>query len=161
MPTAGQPTLYRPEYSAQAHNYCLLGATNEDLAGFFAVTRRTIDNWIAAHPAFASAVKEGRVVADARVAHCLYERAIGWERTVERKVLYRGVEKTLKNTLCYPPDVQACIFWLRNRRRATWGSRTSPPAGGFGDDSYDTAAALEAASERARWGPGPRSHDEA
>ena len=47
MPAAGQPTCYKPDYCGLAHNYCLLGATNEDLAGFFDVTRRTIDNWIA------------------------------------------------------------------------------------------------------------------
>jgi hypothetical protein len=78
MPTAGQPTLYKSDYCTQAHNYCLLGATNEDLAGFFDVTRRTIDNWIAAHPEFADAVRSGRTIADMRVARCLYERAVGW-----------------------------------------------------------------------------------
>jgi hypothetical protein len=37
MPTPGQPTLYKPEYCELAHNYCLLGATNQVLAGFFRV----------------------------------------------------------------------------------------------------------------------------
>ena len=36
----------------------MLGATNEDLVGFFAVTRRTVDNWIATHPDFAKAVHQ-------------------------------------------------------------------------------------------------------
>jgi hypothetical protein len=35
MVTAGQPTLYKPEYCGLAHNYCLLGATNAELAEFF------------------------------------------------------------------------------------------------------------------------------
>src|ERR1700730_3561900 len=35
MATPGQPTSYKPEYIELAHNYCLLGATNEVLAGFF------------------------------------------------------------------------------------------------------------------------------
>ena len=50
MATPGQPTLYKPEYNELAHNYCLLGATNEVLAGFFGVAPRTVDNWIATHP---------------------------------------------------------------------------------------------------------------
>jgi hypothetical protein len=50
MPTPGQPTLYKPEYCELAHNYCLLGATNEVLANFFDVAPRTVDNWIATHP---------------------------------------------------------------------------------------------------------------
>jgi hypothetical protein len=47
MATPGQPTSYKPEYCELAHNYCLLGATNEVLGDFFGVTSRTIDNWIA------------------------------------------------------------------------------------------------------------------
>jgi len=40
-----------------AHRECVNSyrsfSTNEDLAGFFAVTHRTVDNWIATHPDFA------------------------------------------------------------------------------------------------------------
>jgi hypothetical protein len=110
MATAGQPTLYKPEYCGLAHNYCLLGATNEELAAFFEVTRRTVDNWIARHPDFAEAVRTGRVAADARVARCLYDRAVGWQHTVERTVMHCGKARTLKDVVRYPPDVQACIF---------------------------------------------------
>jgi hypothetical protein len=60
MATPGQPTLYKPEYIELAHNYCLLGATNETLGDFFGVTRRTLQNWIATHPDFADAVHRGR-----------------------------------------------------------------------------------------------------
>ena len=63
MAAPGQPTSYKPEYDELAHNYCLLGATNEVLAGFFGVTRRTIQNWIATHPDFANAVYRGRAAA--------------------------------------------------------------------------------------------------
>jgi hypothetical protein len=57
MPTPGQPTLYEPDYCELAHNYCLLGTTNEVLAGFFGVAPRSADNWIATHPDFADAVR--------------------------------------------------------------------------------------------------------
>ena len=99
MATAGQPTLYKSEYCGLAHNYCLLGATNEELAAFFEVTRRTVDNWIARHPAFTEAVRSGRVAADARVARCLYDRAIGWQHTVERTVMHRGKARTLTDVV--------------------------------------------------------------
>jgi len=55
MATPGQPTSYKPEYDELAHSYCLLGATNEVLAGFFDVAPRTIDDWIATYPDFAAA----------------------------------------------------------------------------------------------------------
>ena len=94
-----------------------------DLADVFEVAPRTIDNWIANIPEFAKAVREGRAVADARVARSLYERAVGYQHTVEQTVLHRGEERKLTNTVQYPPDTGACIFWLRNRRRDVWGNR--------------------------------------
>ena len=84
MATPGQPTLYKPEYRELAHNYCLLGATNEVLGDFFGVTSRTIDNWIATHPDFADAVRRGRAVADAVVVRALFERAKGFSHQVSR-----------------------------------------------------------------------------
>ena len=144
MTDPGRPTLYRPDYCALAHNYCLLGATNEDLASFFGVTPRTIDNWIAGHPEFATAVREGKAVADARVARGLFQRAVGHEQKVERTVWYLGRERPVSDTLYYPPDIRACIFWLRNRQPRLWnrGSKVV-------EDDSDVWAALDSAGERA------------
>ncbi|WP_422001482.1 hypothetical protein [Reyranella sp.] len=148
MNAIGRPTAYRPGFCKQARNYCLLGATNEELGAFFGVTRRTIDNWIAGQPEFEAAVKSGRVAADAKVASGLYARATGFERKVKRTALYRGEPKDFETNVYFPPDTQACIFWLRNRRRATW--RGSPGSGGADDDGIDDIARLEAASESVR-----------
>ena len=65
-------------------------------------------------------MKSGRIVADARVARGLYVRAIGYDRKVEREVVVAGELKPTSSTVHYPPNVQACIFWLRNRRPRTW-----------------------------------------
>ena len=147
MPTPGQPTSYKPDYDELAHNYCLLGATNEDLAGFFRVTRRTVDNWMATHPDFAQAVQQGRAAADAVIARSLFDRAKGFSHKVTRTTLYQGEERTITNTVEYPPDTLACMFWLRNRRRKHWLERAqSAPAA----ESGLTLAELEEASERAR-----------
>jgi hypothetical protein len=147
MPTPGQPTLYKPEYIELAHNYCLLGATNEVLGDFFGVTSRTIDNWIATHPDFADAVRRGRAVADARVVRALFDRACGFSHQVSRTTLYRGKEQTVTNTVSYPPDTQACMFWLRNRQRHYWQAK-GEAAPDFAAD--DMAAALDAAGESMR-----------
>ena len=111
----------------------------------------TIDRWIAERADFADAVRHGRVVADARVAHGLYDRAVGYDRTVERSAILGGDLKPVTSTTHYPPNVQACIFWLCHRRRKTWGDRV--PASGA--DSCNPFAVLEAASERARHEPIP------
>jgi hypothetical protein len=154
MTAMGRPTRFEPEMCAQARNYCLLGATNDELAEFFDVHPSTIDRWIAERADFRDAVKRGRVVADARVARGLYDRAVGYDRTVERSVIVGGELKPVTSTVHYPPNVQACIFWLRNRRRETWGDRASASVSS-GDDSCDPFAVLEAASERARHLPIP------
>lgn len=48
----GRPTKYKPEYAEQARKYCLLGATDAELAESFDVAEATINNWKLAHPKF-------------------------------------------------------------------------------------------------------------
>ena len=77
----------------------------------------------------------------------LYARAIGIERTVKRTALYRGEPKDFETNVYFPPDTQACIFWLRNRRRQTWRDAPNAVTAEYGDDDI---ARLEAASESVR-----------
>lgn len=148
MDKLGRPTLYKPEYDEQAREHCLLGATNGELAALFDVGQRTIDRWIAENPSFAAAVRGGRTVADARVARSLYERAVGFQCKVERTVLHRGEERTLTHTVHYPPETNACIFWLRNRRRDRWGNHKEPEPES-GPLSDEMLAVLDAAYDPA------------
>jgi hypothetical protein len=90
-----RPSTFLPEHAELAHNYCLLGATDADLAGFFGVNVSTIRNWQKQQPAFHQAVRQGKTIADGKVARALYERAIGGDTT-------------------------ACIFWLKNRQKHAW-----------------------------------------
>jgi hypothetical protein len=146
MASVGRPTRFEPEMCELAHNYCLLGATNDDLAEFLGVSPATIDRWIADRADFGDAVRRGRIVADGRVARGLFARAVGYDRQHERQVMVGGELKPVTTTVHYPPNVQACIFWLRNHRPRNWGSRPED----FGDPPYDPIAELDAAGERAR-----------
>src|SRR5258708_31358833 len=116
MSTIGRPSSYSPDLCELAHNYCLLGAINDELAEFFGVSPRTIDNWIAVHSEFETAVKDGRIIADARVARGLYTRAVGYVRKVEREILQQGVLRTVTNGTHYPPNPQPGMFSLPHRR---------------------------------------------
>jgi hypothetical protein len=137
----GRPTLYKPEYADLAHNYCLLGATNDELAGFFDVAPRTVDNWLSVHAEFATAVRNGRAAADASIARKLYRRAEGYDYTAEKVFMYRGEAKTVACKVHVPPDVQACIFWLRNRRRQDWLERARPePESGLTFEDLEEAS---------------------
>lgn len=117
----GRPTKWRKAYDKQAENYCLLGATNDDLATFFDVAPSTIDVWIRDQTTFRGAVKRGRQVADMTVAGSLFKRANGFQHSAQKMQLDKnGVWKTLKYTEKYAPDTIAAIFWLKNRRPDLW-----------------------------------------
>lgn len=118
----GRPTKYRQEYVDLARKFCMLGATNEDLARNFGVDVNSIDRWIAAHAEFRGALKEGRDEADAKVASRLYSRAIGYSHEAVKIVAdaKTGAEHIVPYTEHYPPDTTACIFWLKNRRPDRW-----------------------------------------
>jgi len=145
MSERGRPSTYKPEYAELARKFCMLGATNDDLATCFEVAGGTIDYWIKTQPDFAESVQRGRDLADVGVVEKLYSRAMGFCIDTKKYVLSRGEEKELRHTLHYPPDVQACMFWPRNRRRRQWNERAQPPA-----ESGLTFDDLEEASERAR-----------
>jgi hypothetical protein len=125
----------------------MLGATNEALAARFDVCRRTIDSWIATIPEFSLAVKQGREGADEAVVSALFARATGMEQKTTKVFCHRGQPVTADYTVHLPPDVRACIFWLRNRRPEEW--RESRPAVAQ-EDGRDMISELDAASERAR-----------
>ena len=123
----------------------MLGATSEDLADCFEVSRSTIDGWIAAIPEFAEGVRQGRDEADVAVVEKLYSRAMGYSYETKKVLLCRGEPVTVPHTVHYPPDIRACIFWLRNRRPQQWRERTAPM-----QDEQPDWRTLEEDSERAR-----------
>jgi len=63
-----------------------------------------------------------------------------------RTTLYQGEERTITNTVSYPPDTQACMFWLRNRRRQYWQARAEATP----EIADDMVALLDAAGESMR-----------
>jgi hypothetical protein len=116
----GRPSVFRQEYIELAYNYCLLGATDEQLAGFFNVTRSTISAWKTKQPKFLSALKRGKIEADAQVARSLFKRATGYSHPETHVSNYQGEITLTELVKHYPPDTTACIYWLKNRRPESW-----------------------------------------
>lgn len=122
----GRKSEYREEYVELAYNYCLLGATDEELAKFFDVSEKTINNWKEMHKEFYSALKKGKEIADANVASRLYQKAMGYEHDdIELKVVSIGNNmgsevQEVPVRKYYPPDTTAAIFWLKNRQPKNW-----------------------------------------
>jgi hypothetical protein len=116
----GRPTLYSESYDELAYRACLLGLTNDGLGLLFSVDDATINRWMIAHPSFSDAVKAGRLIADAKVAESLYNRAIGYSHP-ETKV-FNNMGEIIEHDVIkhYPPDTGAARNWLCNRQPKLW-----------------------------------------
>lgn len=121
----GRPAIpYDPKYyDTLARQAAMLGLKNEQIASALGIGPTTLKKWMREYATFATAVKEGRDRADAKVAKGLYLRAVGF-RYRERKMIFgndpgtpQRVEVTTKRV---PPDPVACIFWLKNRQPQLW-----------------------------------------
>ena len=123
--TAGRPTLYKPEYAAQARKLCRLGATDCEVADFFEIGTTTFYRWRQDHPDFSDAVLEGKELCDDQVERALHRRAVGFEYEAVRVFMPAGAKEPL--LVPYPvrvlPDVGAAQHWLRFRRPGEWSDR--------------------------------------
>jgi hypothetical protein len=143
-----RPTAFKPEFVRQAQKLCELGATDREVAEFFDVTERTIYRWQHDYPEFCQALKVGKEVADDRVEKALYRRAIGYTHDAVKIMQFQGQEVVVPYEEHHAPDVTACIFWLKNRRRGEWRDKIEHEhAGKIGLESLIAGPAEPAGSE--------------
>ena len=73
------------------------------------------------HKEFGEAVAQSKNAFDVRIERALAQRGIGYEVDfIRKKVLSGGKVVPYKVCKHYPPDVTACIFWLKNRNPKQW-----------------------------------------
>lgn len=131
---AGRPIIYKKEYNEQVEKLCKLGATDKEIADFFEIAESTLNEWKLKYSEFSESIKNGKIKADAEVAHSLFKRATGYqyrEITYEKigpkedtvEVGEEGMEEMevdlYKKKVVIkeiPPDVAAQNIWLKNRR---------------------------------------------
>lgn len=119
MPT---PLKYNPAYHDDwAWSLAIKGATDQDIADAFHVSRRTIIRWRQTYPSFNTACQSGKEVADAKVKKSLFERAVGFEYQEKESVIdvdpRTGEQKPVRvRTLTKKavPDTMAQMYWLNN-----------------------------------------------
>lgn len=110
-----------PEYAEQGRKLCLLGATDDQIADFFEVSKRTINNWKADFPEFLHSLKRGKLIADSIIAESLFHRAKGYTTTETITASFQGLITDTKEVVKhYAPDTTAAIFWLKNRQPEFW-----------------------------------------
>lgn len=137
-----RPTKYKAEFAEQARKLCLLGATDAELADFFEVGERTINDWKKRHKQFLQSLKAGKRIADAEVADKLHQRATGYKWTEQHAFKIRTAPDVEEVEIVdvereVPPDPTSMIFWLKNRSPERWRDK---PANETGAD--DLVAAL-------------------
>ena len=130
--------LYNPDYHDDwAWSLALKGATDQELAEAFGVSKRTILRWKNEHPSFAEAYQRGKDVADAKVKKALYQRAIGYE-VIEKDSTVDVDPKTGESkpvrvktiTKQIAPDTMAIMYWLNNRSKGEFAQRQEVTLGG-------------------------------
>lgn len=140
----GRPAVeYHKDHALLGHRLALLGCTNAQIASTMGIGETLLNRWMNEHEDFASAVRKGRLPADADMAASLYHRGMGYshpavkifmvdETIVERDPATGNVtseittkrERYVPYTQHYPPDTGAASLWLRNRQPDLWKERT-------------------------------------
>lgn len=117
---------YKKEYHDDwAWSLSIKGATDEEIATAFGISRRTLNRWKNDYESFAKALEEGKDAADARVEKTLYKKALGYTYDEVEKIIDMdnngrpSVTKTRVVTKHVPPDTMAMMYWLNNRKRIT------------------------------------------
>jgi hypothetical protein len=128
----GRPSSFKPEYVEQARKIAAIGATDQELADFFEIDKRTLYRWRHDHPDFCHALKVGKEVADDRVERSLFQKAIGYEQDEVKIFMPAGADAPVYAPFRakVAPDTTACIFWLKNRRPDLWREKVSHEHGG-------------------------------
>ena len=121
---------YDEKFVKIAKVLCMRGATDDDLAEAFGVSRRTINRWKKTHEDFEEALTAGKEYADSEVELSLYNRAKGIKKKtkVTKKIVEMDKDgntkpakiETVETEEDIVPDVGACCFWLKNRRPDIW-----------------------------------------
>jgi hypothetical protein len=113
-------SAYNPGFNRRATDYCLLGATNEELAAFFNVHLSSVEQWLVEIPSFARAVSRGREVANVRVVKALHAAATGYKHDEVKLNVVKGKLRKTVVTKHYPPSVNAAALILMNRDSKRW-----------------------------------------
>lgn len=120
------------------------GCTDNQICAAMNISHDTLLRWKDSDPDFLRNLKDWRTGADGQVERSLYERATGYSHLEENVFMTEAGpvrEDTVKR---YPPDVTACIFWLKNRRPKEWRDKQEVEHSGV----LDLAGALSSSRDR-------------
>ena len=121
---------YNPEYHDDwAWSLAIKGATDQEIADAFGISRRTLLRWRSEYPSLEDQITRGKDIADSKVEKSLFLRATGYQITDTERTIDMDKDgnpkpvrvKTTTKTII--PDTMACMYWLNNRKRSQWAQR--------------------------------------
>lgn len=123
---AGRPSRFNDSIKEKIISLAKAGKTNEQIADIIGVHVRTIENWQGKHKDLLWAVKEAKQLADELVEASLFSRAVGYSHKSVKVFFDSKSLQTVEHEVIeqYPPDVQAAMFWLKNRQPDQWREKT-------------------------------------
>ena len=116
----GRPEALKDISLEELRKVASLGLTNDEIADWFGVCRNTLTAHAEKDELFLNAIKLGKLKADANVVRSLYSRAIGYSHKDVHVSTFQGAVTMTDIVKHYAPEVEACKFWLKNRRSEDW-----------------------------------------
>jgi hypothetical protein len=120
MGKRGQPTKFNVETTAKMMVLYRQGKTDKEIAELTGIGKSTIELWKKTYPEFLDALKTAKDNPDDLVEASLFNLAQGYSCKETKVFCAFGKVTTVDIIKHYPPDVTACIFWLKNRRPERW-----------------------------------------
>lgn len=93
------------------------GLDNQQIAGNIGISRQTLYKWMKKNPHIENALRVGKDTADRQVENAMFKNAIGYDYEEEMITNDGRVVKVKKHARA---NVNAQIFWLKNRKPEKW-----------------------------------------
>ena len=132
----GRPSKISSLNLEQLKKLVLKGFTDKEMADFFNITEKTLNNWKDKNPKLLQSLKDWKIEADKVVERSLYERAKGYQHEEEKIFCENGKVTVVPTIRHYPPDPTSMIFWLKNRQSDKWREKTEVGIG-LSEDLFD------------------------
>lgn len=116
---------YDPSCIPIVENCARMGMTTDEMGEVLGLTGRTLRNYRSRYPEFKAAIDAGKEDADDRVVATLYKAAtVGFTSVKKTTKINKKTNEIIEITeeTQTTPSVQACMKWLHNRQRQTWGN---------------------------------------
>lgn len=95
-----------------------------DIADALEINTSTLWQWKSKYPRFSNALTLGKAESTKRIERALYHRAAGYSHDAVKIFNDKGKSVIVPYREHVPPDTNAAIFWLKNRKPEAWQDRS-------------------------------------